>query len=302
MVEETLKVLAVKPGGFYVDATLGAGGHARAILERGGRVLGLDRDAESLGRARERLAEFAATLDVVHSDYRELPALLAGREAPDGIVADLGLSADHYLEAERGFSFRLEGPLDMRLDRARQTTTAADLLGTLEEEELARIMWAYGGEPAARRIARAVVRRRRSQPLRTTIDFALLIEEVKGGSSHKPARVHAATRAFQALRIAVNDELSGLESFVKDAVLCLKPGGRFVALSFHSLEDRAVKRALRALTGRCTCPPAFPICVCGEKPKATVLTKRPITPGASESAANPRARSAKLRAAERLVP
>jgi 16S rRNA (cytosine1402-N4)-methyltransferase len=279
-------VLALRPqaNGVYVDATLGEGGHAEALLRASvpsGRVIGIDRDAEVLRIARQRLTVFGSRVDIVHGHAAQLRSILETLEVPqvDGILLDLGVSSYQLETAERGFSFAREGPLDMRMDR-RVEPTAATFVNTLGEGELANLIRRYGEEHWARRIARAIVRARRRAPLRTTQDLAAIITQVIP-SGARPLRIHPATRTFQALRIAVNQELSALEGSLKVAIACLRSGGRLCVIAYHSLEDRIVKRFVNAA------------------PDLEILTKKPLRPSAAEAARNPRARSAKLRAAER---
>ncbi|HXK12500.1 MAG TPA: 16S rRNA (cytosine(1402)-N(4))-methyltransferase RsmH [Vicinamibacteria bacterium] len=282
LLEETLELVAVRPGGLWVDGTVGLGGHAEAVLRAaspGGRLLGLDRDGETLPRARERLAEFGGRVRLEQADYREIPDRLGGEEA-DGIVLDLGVSSAQLDEPERGFSFQAEGPLDMRMDRSRGVT-AADLVNRLREAELADLLYACGEEPASRRIARAIVSARERKPITTTTELADVVRRA-ARRSRRPG-LHPATRTFQALRVRVNRELDSLGEAVERIAGCLKPGGRMVVIAFHSLEDRAVKEAFRALGGR------------GYR----VLTRKPVRPGEAEVRRNPRARSARLRAVAR---
>jgi 16S rRNA (cytosine1402-N4)-methyltransferase len=287
----------------FVDCTVGLGGHSEAILQasREARVLGIDRDSETLELARKRLARFAERFQAVHADFRDITRVLATAKVGlvRGIVADLGISSWQLDSPSRGFSFRHDAPLDMRMDLSSDAETAAQLLGRLSEVEVARIIFEYGEERRARRIARLIVERReRGAPVETTRDLAELTERAVGPARNR--RIHPATRTFQALRIAVNGELENLDGFVAAAVDALEPNGRLVVISFHSLEDRIIKRALARLSGRCQCPPRLPACACGAQRLLRILTRRPITPGESEIAENPRARSAKLRAAEKL--
>lgn len=304
MVGEVLEALSVERGGLFVDATLGLGGHTEAILRSGPetRVIGLDRDAEALEMARARLEGFGGRFTGVHSDYRRLGEVLdsLGAGPVDGVLADLGVSSLQFDDPGRGFSFRSsDAPLDMRMDRS-EGPTAADLLNGLAERELADLIWRYGEEPAARRIARRIVEARRRKRLETTGELAELVlraAQVKGRW-----RIHPATRTFQALRIAVNRELEGLDGFIDEAVTRLAPGGRLVVITFHSLEDRIVKQALRYQSGHCVCPPTQPVCACGAIRRIEILTRKVVVPGDDEVEANPRARSAKLRAGVRLAP
>lgn len=296
---EVLKWLVPAPTGRYIDSTVGAGGHAWGILEAsrpGGRLLGIDADPKALEIARERLAGFGDRVILVHANFDSLEAIAPahGFDAVDGILMDLGLSSIQLADATRGFSFQEEGPLDMRFD-PRRSQTAADLVNTLPVDELADILWRYGEERYARRIARAI---EAARPIHTTRELVTIIERVVP----RRGKVHPATRAFQALRIATNDELGALERALPQAVNLLKPGGRLVVISFHSLEDRIVKHFFREAARSCICPPELPVCVCDHTPTLRVLTRKPITPSAAEVARNPRSRSAKLRAAVRLGP
>lgn len=303
MPAETLQYLRPRPGGTYVDCTLGGGGHAEALLlaQPGvGLVLGLDQDQEALAHASERLARFGGRFRAVKANFRDLEEVLAHQELPavDGILMDLGVSSWQLTGGQRGFSFRADEPLDMRMDTS-QGLTAADLVASAEEPELARWLREYGEERWAERIARFIVAERQRQPLRTTGQLAAVVQAAVPRGAWPP-ETHVATRTFQALRIAVNAELEALDHALQAIPRCLHPGGRTVVISYHSLEDRRVKRAFREAEQGCSCPPRLPICVCGRKPLLKVLTRRPVTPGPEAVEANPRARSAKLRAAERL--
>jgi 16S rRNA (cytosine1402-N4)-methyltransferase len=299
MLDEVLAWLDPKPGGTYVDATVGAGGHAEAILERigpTGRLIGIDRDADALAIAEQRLARCAA-VSLRHANYTAIRAVVADAAgAVDGIVMDLGASSLQLEAPERGFSFSRPGPLDMRMDRT-QALRAADLVNERSEDELADILWRYGEERWARRIARTIVRRR---PFATTDGLAAAVAEAVPRRSW-PRGIHVATRTFQALRIATNRELEDLERALPDAVGTLRVGGRLCAITFHSLEDRIVKHSYLRLSRGCICPPGSPTCTCGGRRVIRVLTRKPVTPSAAEVARNPRARSAKLRVAERLA-
>jgi len=297
--EAVMAALQPRPGGVYLDGTLGGGGHAAGLLERsapGGRLLGMDRDPLALIRARAVLAPFGARVTLVQGNFAELAALIdaAGFSRFDGIVLDLGISSDQLDDATRGFAFRADGPLDMRLDPD-APLTAADLVNNLEADELSDILYEYGEERHARRIARAVVAAR---PIRSTGQLADVVARVSGGQR---GGIHPATRTFQALRIAVNAELDALKAALPQVIDRLVPGGRLAAISFHSLEDRIVKHACRAAAADCVCPPGLPECRCGHRATLRLITRRPITASADEIAANPRARSAKLRVAERLT-
>ena len=302
LLEETLKFLAPERGGLFVDGTLGLGGHSEAVLKSSAdtRIVGMDLDTSALEYARQRLAPFGERFRAFQSNFRAIAAVLqqANEREPSGILIDLGVSSLQFDSPERGFSFRFDAPLDMRMDPA-TGATAADLLQQLPESEIARIIFEYGEERHSRRIARRIVERREQGiPVTTTTELAELVRAAAGG--HKRNQIHPATRTFQALRIAVNRELEGLGKFVETAVDLLMPGGRFVGISFHSLEDRILKRELRRLSGHCECPRGLPVCSCGARKAVEVLTRRPVVPGSREVEENPRARSAKLRAAQKL--
>src|SRR3989441_5115629 len=302
LLREAVEALACRPGGLWVDGTVGAGGHAEAILRAtapGGRLIAIDRDPGAVEAARRRLDAFGDRAILRHADYRRLPALLdeIGARTVSGILLDLGISSLQLDDPGRGFSFRADGPLDMRIDRL-QPTTAADLVNALPEERLAAILKEHGEERAARRIARAVVRERARAPIATTRRLAEIVASAVPGRG--PSRIHPATRTFQALRIAVNRELEGLDRLIEEAAARLDPGGRFAVISFHSLEDRIVKRTFRRLTRRCVCPRDLPVCACGRPGVVRLVTPRALRPSAGEARDNPRSRSARLRAAERL--
>ncbi len=285
------------PGGRYIDGTVGGGGHAAAILDRSdpdGRLLGLDLDPQALEVARQTLAPYGQRVTLVEGDFRDLREIAEGYgfRPAEGIILDLGLSSLQLSDPERGFSFLKEGPLDMRFS-TRQATTAADLVNGLSEEELKGLIRRYGEEPRAGAIARAIVRHR---PVRTTKALADIVVRAVGPGR----RLHPATKTFQALRIAVNDELTALEEALPQAVEILREGGRLLVISFHSLEDRIVKGFMRREARGCLCPPEVPVCRCGHRPTLKVLTKAPIRPTAEEVERNPRSRSAKLRMAERI--
>jgi len=303
LLRETLELLQPEHGGLFIDGTLGLGGHSEAILESSdeARVIGIDRDREALRFAVERLARFGQRFRGVHADFREMARVAAEMDAKEvrGILVDLGVSSLQFDAADRGFSFRHDAPLDMRMDAGSDEETAAELLAHLSEEEIARIIFEYGEERRSRRIAKWIVERReRGEPVRRTRELAELVARAVGW--RKSEHIHPATRTFQALRIAVNRELEGLGEFVERAIDLLETGGRFVAISFHSLEDRIMKQRLRRLSGHCECPPRVPVCVCGARRVVEILTRRPITPGEIEIKENPRARSAKLRACRKL--
>lgn len=303
LLTETVALLAPERGGLFVDATLGLGGHAEALLEASDevRLLGIDRDPAALRLASERLARFGTRFRAVRARHEELARVVAeaGETELSGVVADLGVSSMQFDTPERGFSFRHDAPLDMRMDAEGDEETAAELLARLDEEEIARIIFEYGEERRSRRIARWIVERReRGEPIETTAALAELVARAVGYK--RTDRIHPATRTFQALRIAVNRELEGLEGFVEGAVDLLQAGGRLAVISFHSLEDRVVKRTLRRLAGQCECGPRVPVCVCGARRAVEILTRRPVTPDDLEMEENPRARSAKLRACQKL--
>jgi len=306
MADEVVAMLAPAAKRQYVDATLGGGGHAERILESSdpdGRLLGLDADGAAIARVHDRLApRFGDRLTLRQANFRELATVapLEGFDAVDGCLFDLGLSSFQLADSERGFGFRTGGPLDMRFDVGRGVP-ASELLETLDADELTALFRRYGEEPYAGRIARAVVEARRTAPVRTAEELAALIARVAPGRAPGRRRVHPATRVFQALRIAVNEELDALQAGLAAAIDLLRPGGRLVVLSYHSLEDRIVKRFLQAERRGCTCPPEVPVCVCGHEPRLRLLGPKGSVPTAAEISANPRARSARLRAAERIA-
>jgi 16S rRNA (cytosine1402-N4)-methyltransferase len=285
--------------GVLVDATVGLGGHAEALLERHPdvRLIAIDRDPEALERSRQRLSRFVDRVTFVRGRHESLIDILkqSGTERVSGLLADLGVSSMQLDDASRGFSFRFDGPLDMRMGS--EGRSAADLVNELEEWELARIIRDYGEEPMARRISAAIVAARAEAPITTTTRLAEVIRTVK-----KPRynEIDPSTLTFQALRIATNEELTGLDRFADDAVSVLERGARVAIISFHSLEDRIVKRAFRRLEGECTCPPNMPVCGCGATQLVKILTGRPVTASEEEERSNPRSRSAKLRVAERV--
>jgi len=297
LLREVLEGLNIRPDGWYLDATVGGGGHAAAILEAAaphGRLLGLDRDPEAAARAAARLRPFGERAQIVHASYAQLGEVLrtAGVSSLDGVLFDLGFSSWQVDDPERGFAFRADGPLDMRFDPGSGEPTAGDLVNGLTEAELTDLLRRYGEEPHSRRIARAIVAAR---PIRSTGHLADVIVAAVGRSPRE--RLHPATRTFQALRIAVNRELEMLAQALPQAVTALRPGGRLVVITFHSLEDRLVKQFLKQEERGCICPPEAPVCTCGHTPTLEILTRKPIVPDAEEVAANPRSRSAKLRVA-----
>jgi 16S rRNA (cytosine1402-N4)-methyltransferase len=301
LVNEAIDLLRCRPGDRVVDCTGGGGGHARRILAGlagEGDLLVLDRDPEAVERGRRQTAFRTGPVQWRHADYRDLPALLDELEweRVDAILADLGLSSLQLDDPDRGFSIRHDGPLDMRFDRG-AGPTAASIVNEADAAEIARILRNYGEEPQARRLARHIIREREREPIRTTAHLARVVESAIPASRR---RIHPATRTFQALRIAVNGELDGLDRFLSAAAERLAPGGRIVVIAFHSLEDRIVKRSFAAMAPHCICPPRLPVCRCGEPGILRPLTRRVVRPGADECDRNPRARSARLRAAERI--
>jgi len=295
--QETLKALAIRPGGFFIDGTCGGGGHAEGILNASapdGKLLALDADPDALARARERLRPFDVRAVLVHSSFAHMKRVADehGFGAVDGIVLDLGLSSDQLADDLRGFSFNSAG-LDMRFDRT-QGQPASVLVNELDERELADLIYHFGEEHASRRIARAIVAAR---PLESAQQLA---EAIVGAVGGRRGKLHPATRTFQALRIAVNDELGVLQSVLPQCVELLKSGGRLAVITFHSLEDRIVKEFFRVESRDCICPPEQPVCTCGHRATCQVLTRKPVAPSQVELTENPRARSAKLRAIQRL--
>ena len=314
IVSEVLKFLQPRAGGHYVDGTLGGGGHTEAILERsapGGKVLGIDSDTQALARVERHLAKAVqgGRLVLVHGNFAELARIVneAGFVSIQGILLDLGFSSHQMDNPERGFSFGVDGPLDMRLDQS-QGISAADLVNSASEQELADIIWRYGEETRSRQIARRIVRERAKGAITHTAQVAWL---AAAGVPFKPGAIHPATKTFQALRIAVNHELERLEAALPQMLDVLsasgrdetdgRQAGRMVIISFHSLEDRIVKEFMRREARDCICPPHVPVCVCGHKARLRLLTPKPVIPTSEEVIANPRARSAKLRAAEIVV-
>ena len=303
LLRKTIELLNADGGGLFVDGTLGLGGHSEAILEASPdtRVIGIDRDAEALELARTRLERFGSRFRGVHGNFREISRIVDEANEHDlrGVLVDLGVSSLQFDSAERGFSFRQDAPLDMRMDPSGDDETAAALLAHLPEEEIARIIFEYGEERRSRRIARWIVERReRGEPIETTKALADLVARALG--ARKFENVHPATRTFQALRIAVNRELEGLGAFAEEAIDLLQSDGRFAAISFHSLEDRIMKQTLRRLAGHCECPRRAPVCSCGARREVEILTRRPLVPDEDEINENPRSRSAKLRACRKL--
>ena len=303
LVKQVLAGLAIQKGGVILDATLGLGGHSEAILESEPTsiVVGVDQDDVALKLASERLSVFGSRFRGFHANFVEIRAVVAaaGITQFDGIVADLGVSSLQLDDPTRGFSFRHDAPLDMRMDQGSQGATAAELLDRLGEEEIADLIYRFGEERKSRRIAKKIVERRdQGRPVRTTADLVSLVEKAVGRSPKD--KINPATRTFQALRIAVNNELGNLERFLESAIDLLKPDGRLCVITFHSLEDRIVKQTLQKLSGKCQCPPRIPQCVCGAAKRVVVLTRKPIIPSETEMRENPRSRSAKLRICQKL--
>ena len=299
LLAETLELLAPMPEEVFVDATLGLGGHTKALLETEAtlRVIGIDQDAAAMEMAKERLAAFGDRVEFRQGNFADIRRFV---DKADGILADLGVSSLQFDSESRGFSFRFDAPLDMRMDADSEDETAAEMLERLSEEEIANLIYGYGEERFSRRIARRIVERRKAgSPVKTTKELAELVER---SVPRKPKdKIHPATKTFQALRIAVNRELEVLEGFLKDAIDLLKPNGRLAIISFHSLEDRMVKQAFLKASGKCQCPPRIPQCLCGAKREVEILTKKPITAREEELDLNPRSRSAKLRAVRKLA-
>lgn len=304
LLDECIETLAIRPEGVYLDGTLGRAGHSREIVRRltTGRLICVDRDQAALDAAEERLAPWRERVTLVHSNFCALDAILdgLGLDGVDGMLFDLGVSSPQLDDASRGFSYRTDAPLDMRMDQT-DTLTARAVVNEWPQEELRRILWQYGEERYAPAVAGAIVRARDKRPIETTLE---LVEVVKGAMPPAALREkqHPAKRTFQAIRIAVNGELEALPPMLTAAVDKLSPGGRLAVMTFHSLEDRIVKQAMADMARGCTCPPEFPVCVCGKKPRLKLLTRKPMTADEAELADNPRARSAKLRVAEKCGP
>jgi 16S rRNA (cytosine1402-N4)-methyltransferase len=303
LLDEVLGFLELNRDSVVIDATLGLGGHTEAILERfdTSRVIGIDQDERALAAANEKLRRYGERFVGIHSNFSAIAKVAAEYDlnAVDAIIADLGVSSMQLDDPERGFSFRFDAPLDMRMDST-FGKTAADMLQELDEEEIANLIYRYGEERKSRRIARWIVERReKGQPVRTTAELAKLVERAVGRSPKN--KIHPATRTFQAIRIAVNDELGILDRFITDSVDLLKPNGKFCVITFHSLEDRIVKQTFQKLSGRCFCPPRIPSCVCGAVKRVEILTRKPVIPTETEMDANSRSRSAKLRVCRKLA-
>ncbi|MGM9521728.1 MAG: 16S rRNA (cytosine(1402)-N(4))-methyltransferase RsmH [Oscillospiraceae bacterium] len=302
LLEESIEGLNIVPSGVYVDGTLGRGGHSEQIVRRlkSGRLICIDRDETAIKEAGERLAPYAGRITFVHANFRDIGGILDGLgiAAADGMLFDLGVSSPQLDDAERGFSYMTDAPLDMRMDKS-SPVTAYQVVNSWDEQELKRILFQYGEERYAQRIAAEIVRRRRERPIATTFELVDAIKAAMPAAALREKQ-HPAKRCFQAIRIAVNDELDSLSDMLGTAMDRLSPGGRLAVISFHSLEDRIVKNAIRAKENGCTCPPGLPVCVCGFKKTMRSVTRKPIVPTEDEIRSNPRARSAKLRVAERL--
>ena len=301
LLDECIEGLNIKPDGIYVDGTLGGAGHSSQIAKRltTGRLIGIDRDPVALKAAGERLAPYADRVTLVHSNFCEIAQVLKDLniDGVDGILLDLGVSSPQLDDGSRGFSYMADAPLDMRMN-SEDTLSAYDVVNTWSYEELRRILFDYGEERYAPKIASAICKRREEKAIATTLE---LVDVIRGAMPAQALREkqHPAKRSFQAIRIAVNDELGSVEKVMKDAIPCLNPGGRLAVITFHSLEDRIVKTAMAGAAKGCTCPPSFPVCVCGKKPQVHVITRKPIISTDAELERNPRARSAKLRVCEK---
>ena len=302
LLDECIQGLNIRPDGIYVDGTLGGAGHSSHIASKitTGRLIGIDRDEVALTAAAERLAPYGDRVTLVHSNFCDIASVLArlGIGGVDGILLDLGVSSPQLDDGARGFSYMADAPLDMRMDHS-EALTAATVVNTWSYEELKRILYEYGEERYAPQIASAICKRREQAPVRTTLELVDIIRSAMPPAALREKQ-HPAKRSFQAIRIAVNDELGAVSQVMRDAIPCLNPGGRLAVITFHSLEDRIVKNAMAEAAKGCTCPPSFPVCVCGKKPKVRLITRKPIVSGEEELARNPRARSAKLRICEKL--
>ena len=303
LLQECIDALNIRPDGVYLDGTLGGAGHSSQIARRlteGGRLIGVDRDRTALAAAKERLAPYADRVTLVHSNFAEIDAILdsLGIPAVDGMLFDLGVSSPQLDDASRGFSYMADAPLDMRMDKD-DALTAGAVVNTWPQGELRRILYDYGEERYAPQIAAAICRAREKAPVETTLELVDIIRSAMPAQALREKQ-HPAKRSFQAIRIAVNDELGAVSRMMQAAVGRLNPGGRLAVITFHSLEDRIVKSEMQQAARGCTCPPEFPVCVCGKKPLVKLVTRKPIVSGPAELEENPRARSAKLRVAEKL--
>lgn len=302
LLNECLDGLNIRSDGIYVDGTLGGAGHSKQIAKRltTGRLIGIDRDMTALNAAGERLKEFGERILLVHSNFSEIASVLEEQkiDGVDGILLDLGVSSPQLDDADRGFSYMADAPLDMRMNRE-DSLSAYDVVNGWSYEELRRILFDYGEERYAPRIAEAICSRRAEKSIQTTLELEDVIRTAMPAAALREKQ-HPAKRSFQAIRIAVNDELGSVEKVMRDAIPCLNPGGRLAVITFHSLEDRIVKNAMAEAAKGCTCPPNFPVCVCGRKPLVKLITRKPVTAGDVELEINPRSRSAKLRVCEKI--
>ena len=302
LLQECIDGLNIKPDGIYVDGTLGGAGHSSQIAKRltTGRLIGIDRDPIALEAAGKRLEPYRDRVTLVHSNFCQMAQVLQdlGIEGVDGILMDLGVSSPQLDDGERGFSYMVDAPLDMRMN-GQDALSAQTVVNTWTQEELKRILYTYGEERYAPQIAAAICRRREQKPIETTLELVDIIRSAMPPAALREKQ-HPAKRSFQAIRIAVNDELGSVEKAMEVAIPLLNPGGRLAVITFHSLEDRIVKLAMNEASKGCTCPPNFPVCVCGKKPKVKLISRKPIVSGAEELQTNPRARSAKLRVCEKL--
>ena len=302
LLDECIEGLNIRPDGIYVDGTLGGAGHSSQIAKRltTGRLIGIDRDPVALKAASERLAPYSDRVTLVHSNFCEVASVLRdlGISGVDGILLDLGVSSPQLDDGQRGFSYMADAPLDMRMNNE-DALSAEQVVNTWSQEELKRILYDYGEERYAPQIAAAICRRRAEKPIETTFELVDVIRSAMPAAALREKQ-HPAKRSFQAIRIAVNDELGAVEKVMVDAIDCLNPGGRLAIITFHSLEDRIVKNGMAAASKGCTCPPNFPVCVCGKTPRVKLVSRKPIVSGSEELERNPRARSAKLRVCEKL--
>ena len=302
LLEECIEDLNIRPGGIYLDGTLGGAGHSSQIARRltTGRLIGVDRDQVALAAAGKRLEPWKDRVTLVHSNFKEIDSILDGLgiQGVDGMLFDLGVSSPQLDDGERGFSYMADAPLDMRMNRE-DRLTAYDVVNLWSREELRKILYEYGEERYAPQIAAAIDRKRQNAPIETTLQLVDVIRSALPPQALREKQ-HPAKRSFQAIRIAVNDELGSVRQMLEEAIPRLNPGGRLAVITFHSLEDRIVKTAMASAAKGCTCPPEFPVCVCGKKPQVKLITRKPIVSGAKELEENPRARSAKLRICEKL--
>ncbi len=306
MLEEVMHWIAPKPGGVYMDATLGLGGHSAKLMELTGgqaRLLGLDRDEQALAKAGERLARYGDNVQLAHTSFQHFPRVVreAGLDLFDGVIADLGVSSLQLDSPDRGFSFIHDGPLDMRMDPGSGGEPAAGIVNNASYEHLRQLLWDYGEEPMAGRIARAIIKARETARIESTLELARIVAAAYPAKRRALSRNHPATKTFQALRLEVNQELREIEFFLERIVDYLRPGARIALISFHSLEDRIVKRAFRKESTGCLCPREYPLCQCGHEKKLRLPFRKPLIPGEEEMRANGRSRSAKLRVAERIA-